>query len=252
MYRTKRQVKSDKSTGMDKLSPSPLAQQLAAAQEWWRDAGVDCAFEDEVQVWLAEPEDLSAPKAPIAFKPPVEAAPKPEPPVPQVRRAELPSDLSQFAHFWTNENFPLFSGSAPRIAPRGGRGPALMVLVPMPERTDSDRLLSGPQGRLVSNVLRALGIAEDDAYFASALPGNMLLPDWQALALTGLDDVVQHHVALCEPKRLLILGSDVARMFEGAKPSIPVFAGYSPERLLEHPRQRARLWQRLLEWTAPR
>ena len=46
------------------LRPSPtLAESIAAVQAWWRDAGVDLAFHDEPQGWLAEETGPEAPAA---------------------------------------------------------------------------------------------------------------------------------------------------------------------------------------------
>ena len=39
-----------------------------------------------------------------------------------------------------------------------------------PEEADRDRLLSGPQGRLLANILGAIGLDESAAYIAAALP----------------------------------------------------------------------------------
>ena len=38
-----------------------LAEDYAAALDWWREAGVDCEFTDEPTVWLREPEAEAAP-----------------------------------------------------------------------------------------------------------------------------------------------------------------------------------------------
>ena len=39
---------------MDKRRQAPLAEQLAAARDWWRDAGVDQDFANEPHNWLAQ------------------------------------------------------------------------------------------------------------------------------------------------------------------------------------------------------
>ena len=69
-------------------SPSPsksgpsLAESIAAAQDWWRDAGVDMLFLDEPQVWLQDPaqEAAAAPPPPVPFAvPEAERLPEKEP-----------------------------------------------------------------------------------------------------------------------------------------------------------------------------
>jgi len=220
-----------------------FADQLAAVQDWWRDAGVDHAFVDEPLAMLAEPEVAAPPPArvrPVA--PVVEAAPA----APLFTAHDLPADLAAFREWWCDPASPLPGPPAPRVAPRGEVGAKLMLIAPMPEQDDSESLLSGPQGRMLLNMLRALGISEADAYFATALPAAMQMPDWDGLAATGLGTVIAHHIALAQPQRVLVLGSPLAAMLgEIAQPTLATFA---PDQLLAHPRQRARLWPRLLDW----
>src|SRR5690606_20604051 len=138
-----------------------------------------------------------------------------------------------------------------------------MVLVPMPEEGDSDSLLAGPQGKLVSNMLTAMGIAESASYLAAALPRHAKHPDWQALAARQLGEVIVHHVRLARPKRLLVLGRAMLPLFgydpaQGAAAvrkvalqgcDLPALASFGPEALLATPRFRAALWRGWLEWT---
>jgi DNA polymerase len=138
-----------------------------------------------------------------------------------------------------------------------------MVLVPMPEDEDGERLLSGRKGQLVGNMLKAMGIAEDNAYLAAALPRHARHPDWAALAERNLGEVLRHHVALAAPRRLLVLGRKMLSLF-GHDPAqaspiagqialegldLPVLAAVGPETLLDEPRFRKTLWRAWLEWT---
>ena len=77
----------------------------------------------------------------------------------------------------------------PRIAPRGDAGAALMVLVPQPEESDRDRLMSGPQGRLLANILAAMGLEESEVYLAAALPCHTPMADLAMLARLRLSAV---------------------------------------------------------------
>lgn len=150
-----------------------------------------------------------------------------------------------------------------RLAPRGIIGARIMVLVDHPEPDDTDYLLSGPQGRMLGALLHALGIADDEAYVASALPRHMPLPDWEALAGDGLGAVIAHHVQLARPQRLLVFGSNVSSLLghdpansDGFLPNIhqesprfPAFVAPGLSALAARPRGKARLWQALLDWT---
>lgn len=243
---------------MDKR-PLTLAEQIAAAQDWWREAGVDAAFADEPRDWLERPPEPSPSVASSAT-----SAHAAEPAVPPLGGdcAAWPQALADFAAWWVSDEAFETAGTGPRVPPRGVAGAELMVLVPTPEEADAERLLSGPQGRLVGNMLTAMGIAEDAAYLASALPRHARHSDWHALAARGLGKIVIHHVRLVQPKRLLVLGRAMLPLFghdpaqAGAKPrpievqgcGVPALASFGPEALLQTPRFRAGLWRGWLEW----
>ena len=178
-----------------------LAEQLAAAQEWWSEAGVDCAFTDQPIRWLRD-EDPVETEQPAMQPPLVVAEPAPSPaPTLGGDPAEWPKDFGDFAAWWLSEPSLDTGGSRPRIAPRGGPGAKLMVLVPEPEAEDVDRLLSGAQGKLLASFFAAAGIAEDETYIAAVLPRHLPLPDWAALAVSGLGAVTLHHIELAAPAR---------------------------------------------------
>lgn len=243
---------------MDSRSPLTLAEQLAAAQAWWLEAGVDSDFADEPRNWLERPAPEPA-EAPQALPPPVLP---PEPPLGGLP-SSWPQALADFAPWWIGSELLDTGGAGPRVGPRGAAGAELMVLVPMPEAEDSERLLAGPQGRLIGNMLAAMGIAEDAAYLAAALPRHAQHPDWSALAGRGLGKVLIHHVNLAAPKRLLVLGRAMLPLFghdpaqAGAKPrrialegsGVPALVSFGPDTLLQGPRFRAGLWRGWLDWT---
>ncbi len=232
-----------------------LAEQYAATIDWWRDAGVDYDFTDKVEPLLTEAEE-----APRPAEQPTQQAEAEQPPEPKVKAADLPGDLASFRDWWVGPDNPFASGHDPRLAPVGKEGAPIMVLTAMPEAEDRDSLLSGPQGRLLGNVLRAIGLDPNAAYLASALPAHTNLPDWDDLASAGLGTTIAHHITLARPQRVLLFGSKLPALLghdPGAPPEafaaigdIATLATFSPDRLLDHARQRARLWKRLCQWTA--
>ncbi|WP_133303937.1 hypothetical protein [Aurantiacibacter aquimixticola] len=240
---------------MENRSDISLAEQYAATLDWWRDAGVDQDFGDEATNWLADPEK---PK-PRAMAASAAEAPQPEA-EPAISPETLPTDLAAFREWWVSPDSPLPAAPGPRIAPRGEAGAELMMVVPMPEADDDDTLLSAAQGKLISNIARASGHSTDATYIASALPGHMPLPDWAALGSDGLGNAVRRHVELVKPKRVIVFGSALPALLghdAAAAPEsftaigdVPALATFAPDRLLGHARQRARLWNRLLEWTS--
>ena len=247
---------------MDASGKPDIAIQMAAALDWWRDAGIDSDFSDDPHDWLAKeapPERAIA--APEAFVPPVKAAP----PRPLIGgpREDWPTDLAAFKAWWLIEPSLDHGDLARRVPPRGGAGAELMILVADPEGGDDEILRSGPQARLLGGILAALGLDEGQVYVASALPRPTPLPDWRQLATDGLDAVVAHHVMLARPKRLLVFGGGVLSLLghdPANKPenlptfnhdggSVPLMAAMDLAALLARPRAKAGLWQRLLDWT---
>jgi uracil-DNA glycosylase len=242
---------------MDMPRDHTLGESLAAALDWWREAGVDGDFADEPRNWLEKPE-APAPEASSRVQEP--AAKPVAPAIPPLGgdRAAWPDTLDAFAEWWRGLEAP---GSGPAVAPRGEADAELMVLVPMPEDSDREELLSGRQGELVANMLKAMGI--ERAYLAAALPRHAAHPDWAALADRQLGAILRHHIALAAPRRLLILGRKMLPLF-GHDPTqatpiagamtlegieVPVLAAVGPETLLDEPRFRKTLWRAWLDWT---
>jgi DNA polymerase len=248
---------------MPRPASSALESDIAAALDWWRQAGVDATYTDEAQGWLREPE-AERDRAPAAKTPSPAIEPKP------VRARQIggpqeawPQDLAAFRQWWLAEPSLDEGGLAPRIAPVGDADPELMVLVAMPEEVDRDTLLSGPFGRLLDGFLAATGVASAQVYQASALARHTALPDWPGLAADGLGKVIARHVALVRPKRLLVLGRNILPLcgHDPAQPAaaltffnheggrVPVLAEVGLDRLLANAQLRARLWKRWLDWT---
>jgi uracil-DNA glycosylase len=247
---------------MDERPAPTLSESIAAAQAWWREAGVDYAYAEEAQPWLAESEAQSPRPAHSPKSAPAPAAPTP-PPTLGGDKSGWPSDLDAFRTWWMAESSLDEGGVFPRVAPHGPSAAPLMAVVPMPEETDGETLLSGLQGRLIASFLQAGGLDPDQAYWASALPRHTPLPDWPRLAAQGLGEILLHHVALARPKRLIVFGRGVLPLV-GHDPaqvspavselaiqggSVPMLMTYSPARLLTSPRLRAGLWRRWLDWT---
>ena len=270
-------------------APQPLAASIAGALAWWRDAGVDCAFEDAPRNWLSPPpiaggaatgEPPPAPNGSMARAPaPPEPAAKIAPPEPASmigrpqpgdsggQAANWPATLPAFQAWWLGDpslDIPELTGfSGPRVPPRGPANPPLMVIVPQPEEGDSDQLLAGNQGRLLGAILPMLGLAEAEVYIASALPRAMALPDWPALAARGLGAVLMHHVALVAPARVIAFGANALPLLSHAPTqstatfpqldhegfSCPLLPAGDLAMLLERPAAKARFWQNWLEFS---
>lgn len=270
-----------------------LAREFEAALAWWQAAGVDRDFTDDATAWLA-PLPVGAPLAgahpdlagtaaprsgpasdqrqPSAAPLPRAAAREAEPAVPAAARRDLlgdspPADLAAFRSFWMETPGLAPATGFARVAPRGEAGARLMVLVPQPEAGDEATLLSGPQGRLLANILAAMGLDESAVYIAAALPCHTPMADLAALAASGLDAVTAHHVSLVSPERLIAFGTGLApllgaagdaagehglRVINHERGKTPAMTSETLDALIDMPRLKARFWRRWIEWSATR
>lgn len=255
---------------MNNHAPVDLTEQVSAAFDWWREAGVECHFHEAPANWLASA-GSPPPAAEDAYR---QAMPEPRPdrevPAPgsgsdpAIDRSNMPDSLPGFHAWWLAEPTLDHGRTTGRVPPRGTAKPELMVLVPEPERDDADILLAGAEGRLLSAMLQAMGIAPDALYLASALPRHTPLADWATLRSQGLDAIVAHHVALVRPKRLIVFGNnvlpllghdpaqetDVSRRFNHGGVSVPLLTARSLAAMLERPRWKAVFWKGWLDWTS--
>ncbi|MCL6251857.1 hypothetical protein M3P36_12495 [Altererythrobacter sp. KTW20L] len=242
---------------MESRASPDLAQTYAAAIEWWREAGVDMDYAEEPAPWLPDPESETATPAPKVERK-VAAPVIPAKPRIGGDPASWPASLEEFAAWWLAE--PSLAPGGTRIAPGGSAKAELMVVVPMPEADDTGTLLAGPHGKLVANMLRAMQIAPDAAYLASALPAHLPHADWSGLQAEGMGAVLAHHIQLAAPRRLLVLGNDILPLLGLEKrrgvhqvplsgTAMELLSSLAPDNLLANAKARASLWRRWLEWT---
>lgn len=241
-------------------SAAPDAAAIAAALQWWREAGVEHSYGDEAASWLSAPEVKSA-AAPAAYVPPVPPAPPPRALI-GGDPALWPQDLAAFQQWWMSEPTLDSGQSEGRVAPRGTAGAALMVLVDQPEAEDQDQLMSGPLGKLLGAILASIGMTPDQAYFATLLPRHTPHADWDDLGTVGLPELTRQHLALAAPQRLIcfgrhvssLLGHDPAKSAAGltlithSHGAVSALMAPGLEDLMARPRIKARLWQALLDW----
>ena len=251
-----------------KMGGPDWAAELAAAQAWWREAGVDLAFADVATDWLEGARTKEAQSVAPSTPSRVEAAIAPAPAAPRLGgdRERWPTTLADFAGWWLTESTLDPAPAAQRVMPAGPHAAPLMVLVAMPEPGDDAALLAGRRGRLLDAILTAFGFAREEIYLASVLPRPIAAPDWAALATAGLGEVLAHHVALAAPRRLIVFGRDVSSLlghdpaqvaqsslrFNHEGLSVPLMFAPALEALLERAVLKRGLWARWLEWTGTR
>jgi DNA polymerase len=252
---------------MDKQPVSQLSDDFAAALAWWREAGVDCDFRDEPADWIAASAPPEKPAAASATKPESRQKSAPaEPQPPEIDRTSWPQELEAFAPWWLSEPWLDNGRTAGRVPPRGASGARLMFVVPEPEEEDGDRLLSGPQGRLLDAIVAAIGLAPSDIYIGSVLPRHTPMADWKSVSEHGMGEILAHHIKLVNPERIVAFGNNILPLFGNDLPnsgqnlldfnheslSIPLLAATNLAVLLARPRAKARLWRQWLDWTRDR
>lgn len=238
---------------MPDTRPSPSAaltpQDIAAVLDWWRLAGVDCAYRDAAEGWLQDEKPAQGRAADKEDGAQIrQAATATGQEARQIggTRENWPADLETFRHWWLTEASLAERGAFPRVAPTGEAGAEIMLLLPMPEEADRDELLSGPDGQMARLILRAMGVAPASAYFATVLPRHTPLPDWKALAARGIGDIVRHHIGLVQPRRVLVLGRSISTLFTKED---AVYCAPDLSELRRSARRRERFWQSWLDWT---
>ena len=251
-----------------------LIEEFAAAQAWWKDAGVDQDFDDVATNWLMEPAappalELSDP-AYAPAQPAKKSSPTSGVSIPaKVEIAKLGGDqsgwtteLAAFQDWWLAEPTIDSGGSFPRIAPRGTVGAKLMIIVAEPEEHDSERLLSGPLGKFLENILLAMDRSVDEIYLAAALPRHIPMADWPQMQAAGLGDLLHHHITLAAPDKICVLGRNIWPLLghdlaQGAANltefnhdgrTVPILVAEGLAELLRSPPRRKRFWHRWLAW----
>lgn len=235
---------------------------FAAAMAWWRDAGLTSALDDDPHVWLAPDEPAKTPgaSAPRQIKPvmPAVAPAIAEEPTP------LPDNLKAFQAWWMTARELDGGRCVGRVPPRGVASPDVMIIACEPEAEDRERLLSGPEGRMIASFLKAGGISDDQVYVASALPCHSPGTEWSAISQGAIAAALRHHVALVAPKRIIAIGGVILPLLgHGSPQAAAVSLSFNHQdatipllglRRIPAPQAQARwkalVWRAWLDWTA--
>lgn len=210
-----------------------------SALRWWLESGVDTAVQEEPRNWL-EPSSAHARTEQVFDQP------------------EIPHTLKAFRDWLSGPEAPLFTPSTRPVLPSGVEGAEVMVLCESPGRDEiaAGQPLGAAAAELMHRMLRAIGL-ENSAYFANlscfhspaARPSSEELEDCARAA--------RHHVALVQPKRLLLLGDAPCMALLGKRlvearghvhkvETIRTIATFHPRQLLKRPADKALAWKDLL------
>jgi DNA polymerase len=199
-------------------------QAITSYIDWWTDAGLVEAVQDNVCGWRQPPPPANdrppAQTAPRPHVPQVRLAPQSAPaePAPQPRLQDLPADLDSF-DTWLRDSahLPGATWSPRRIHPTGPGAAPIMVLADMPDPDDlaSGALLSGAVGELFDAMLAAIGRERGTLRLGSVAltrpPGGR----WDEASAEALRHIALHHISVARPQRLLLLGQLTCRLLTG-------------------------------------
>ncbi|MEO5773288.1 MAG: uracil-DNA glycosylase [Sphingomicrobium sp.] len=222
----------------------------ASALAWWLESGVDAPVQELPRDWLKQ---ASAPA-------PVEKASEASARLVAKAPADLPETLDLFRDWLRDEPaLPFATPSARRVMPVGNANAEIMLLTDSPgvEGLADGRPLGGDPWILAQRMLAAIGIDPEAAYCASfscfhSAGAGLKGPDLQACA-----DIARRHVALAQPKRLLLLGDIPAKALLG-KPlaaarghihkveSVRTVATFHPAMMMKYPSNKELAWADLL------
>jgi len=221
-----------------------------SALGWWLEAGVDTLVDESPRNWLRP-----APARATADAAPAAAAAAP------VERDSLPATIAAMQARLTDPALLADAIGRP-LPPIGDTASGLMLLADMPEAEDAaaGQLLSGDAGRLLDRMLGAIGRDRASAYIATLAPARPAGGRIAPARAPELARLALHHVALAQPRMLLLLGDAPARAILGMglaeargrihelnhrNATVGVVATFPPRYLLREQGAKAQAWQDL-------
>jgi uracil-DNA glycosylase len=235
--------------------------------EWWKMAGADYLVKEAPQSWLIEDEPE------LAVAPPMVA--QPERPAVQEFTAQVahvpseaspsdwPQDLEQLkAQIAAGAHLPGNGFGGKSAAPIGNAGASLMIISDLPsaEEIEQSRLSGGNTGRLLEQMLAAMGQKLDDCYvtaLATTRPAIGEIPEGAEPALAAF---MTHQMKIVKPKAVLILGTAACQALLNAElmtarqnlhyfnhdgQKVTALTTFHPRTLLARPILKAQAWKDL-------
>ncbi len=256
---------------MQSTTKTNIEAHIASLLSWWQMAGADYAVSDQSCDWLEAPPAKQPTPAP-ATKPVIAASSfigagfdsiNPQFGVaPQFESLAWPNDLVELQRMIADgAAFPgnCFGGQS--AAPVGKTLAKLMIISDVPDIDDiaAQTLGAGFSGKLLTQMIAAIGIDITDCYLASlgsTRPATGELPD----AIGDIVPFMHHHISLVDPTAVIILGSAATKALLGeelmdARGSLRFFnhdvrkkavlTTFHPRTLLAQPMLKAQAWKDL-------
>jgi uracil-DNA glycosylase len=242
----------------------PIVSATTSLVDWWKMAGVGYITEDAAVDWLKPVEAESEPIIPlpeaVRQRDTVRA---PSPPVSALSPSDWPVDIGEL-HSAIMSGLPLPGnayGGKPALPKLIVNSP-LMIIGDLPdiEEIEAGILGIGAAGRLLSNIIKAIGFDLSDCSLtalATTRPGTGELPESEYAALAAF---VTYQVNLVNPQHIVILGSVTSSALLGAewkdskisKPDVNHIVGkkaayptFHPRNLIARPISKGQAWKDL-------
>ncbi|MEO9499799.1 MAG: uracil-DNA glycosylase family protein [Parasphingorhabdus sp.] len=190
---------------------------IESLQQWWKDAGVDQHFDDEPHALLNDRDDKEPTKKPeiekIVASKTVETQESVGAPVPS---PDMPVDYEDFL-VWLSERSHLVENGCPGkvVLPFGKLNPAMMVVTAMPDRAENENstIFSHQSQMLVKNMLAAMGIDSENAYFATISVMRPMDSRIPSKLISPLKARFEHLLKLVQPEKIILFGNSCSQIF---------------------------------------
>lgn len=129
---------------------------------------------------------------------------------------DMPSDYDDYlAWLADRSNLIENEGSGEVVLPFGQLKPSMMVVTAMPEadESQSSKIFSQQSQKLVENMLSALGIDSENAYFASVTSMRPLDGRIPSKLVSPLKARFEHLLKFVQPRQIMMFGNSCSQIF---------------------------------------
>lgn len=232
---------------------------IDALMAYWTLAGLDGAVGEEPVNWLRPAASSGVSNSTAATSTDTGAGSHPS-----LRQAEaFPGTLDAF-HAWLSDSttLPESRWIGRRVLPAGPQAAPLMVILDVPDESEgaNSSILGGAADKLLTAILRAIGIDRENAYVASLAVIRPVGGILDAETLSRLAKRMRHHLSLVQPGAVLLLGDGTSRALDptgtptGSRyiphvnhdgGTLPGVATFHPRLMLNQPSAKAECWRAL-------
>ncbi len=238
------------------VQPEKIAMSNAASYiDWWKTAGIDYQVDAQPYNWLQD----SEPGADTPVRIPVTKLL----PIKNKKPLSWPQDLRQLISDISNaDGLPGTGYGGKTASPKGNVEAKLMIVGDLPDTEDINTgiLGEGPSGKLLRQMIAAMGVDYDNCYYVTLACSRPATSDIPYADMSGLADFVVYQMKLLRPQFVLILGSIACQALLNAElmtargnlhyfnhdgQKVASLVTFHPRTLLSRPILKAQAWKDL-------